>query len=160
MPKLFIGIDPSSERLAVSTYHRPEAPEQATNSFTNNFDGFEALMQWLAHQGASPEMSIVCVEATGVYAEALCYYLHEHGYPVSVESPHKVKRAFKTTNKNDPTDARQIAGYAYRYQDELPLWQPKAAIIEQIRVLLTTREQLVSTPMPGRWLRVSRRAWC
>ena len=110
MPTSFIGIDPAAERFAAATYHRPEAPERATASFANNFDGFEELTHWLTQHDATPATSIVCVEATGVYAEALCYYLHESGFTVSVESPHKVKRAFKTTNKNAPTDARQIVG--------------------------------------------------
>ena len=143
MPTLFIGIDPAAERFAAATYRGPQQPERDSAHFVNDFDGFEELTQWMAQHGATPETSIVCVEATGVYAEALCYYLHEHGYPVAVECAYKVKRAFKTTNKNDPTDARQIAEYAFRYRDELALWQPKIAIIEQVRVLLTTREQLV-----------------
>lgn len=142
MPKLFLGIDPAAHSFAVSTYRSPDAPERASASFTNDFDGFEELSEWLTEQGAISARTVVCVEATGVYAEALCYFLHEQGYSIAVESPHKVKRAFKTTNKNDPTDARQIAEYAYRYEDELPWWHPKTAIIEQIRVLLTTREQL------------------
>ena len=45
-------------------------------------------------------------------------------------------------NKTDSVDARQIAEYAYRFEDELPLWTPPEAIREQVRVLLRTREQL------------------
>ena len=153
MAAYFIGIDPAAERFTAATYRSPEAPERATAGFANDFDGFADLRQWLTEQGATPEYAIVCVEATGVYAEALCYFLHEQGYRVSVESPHKVKRAFKTTNKNDPTDARQIAEYAYRYQDELHRWAPTTAIIEQIRALLTTREQLVRQLSTNRNLR-------
>ena len=143
MPTLFIGIDPAAESFAAATYRGPQQAEQDKACFANDFDGFEELTQWMRQHGATPETSIICVEATGVYAEALCYFLNGQGYSVAVEGAHKVKRAFKTTNKNDPTDAKQIAEYAFRYQDELHLWSPKPAIIEQIRVLLTTREQLV-----------------
>ena len=45
-------------------------------------------------------------------------------------------------NKIDSVDARQIAEYAYRFEDELPLWTPPEATREQVRVLLRTREQL------------------
>ena len=90
------------------------------------------------------DQSIVCVEATGVYAEALCYYLYAHGLAVVLEDAGRVKRAFKQTNKNDPTDSRQIAEYAYRFLDQLKLWHPKALVLEQIRTLLMVREQLVS----------------
>lgn len=138
----FVGIDPALDTFAISLYHRP-AQAQPTTTFANDFDGFTACRCWLGEHGARPDVTVLCVEATGVYAEALCYFFHEQGYHLAVESPHKVKRAFKTTNKNDPTDARQIAEYAYRYEDELPSWVPKTAIIEQIRVLLTVRESLV-----------------
>lgn len=151
-PHCFIGIDPAQETFALSLFHGPNQ-DQPTTTFSNDFDGFSACRAWLSELGALPELTVICVEATGVYAEALCYFLHEQGYPVSVESPHKVKRAFKTANKNDPTDARQIAEYAYRYEDELPPWKPKTAIIEQIRVLLTTRESLVRQLVTNRNLR-------
>ena len=151
-PRCFIGIDPALESFCLSLFHGPNQ-DRPTTTFANDFDGFSTCQAWLSEHGALPERTVICVEATGVYAEALCYFLHEQGYRVSVESPHKVKRAFKTANKNDPTDARQIAEYAYRYEDELPLWEPKTAIIEQIRVLLTTRESLVRQLVTNRNLR-------
>jgi transposase len=107
-PRGFIGIDPALETFAISLYQGP-AQRQPTTTFANEFEGFSACRTWLSEHAATPEASVICVEATGVYAEALCYFLHEQGYPVSLESPQKVKRAFKTTTKNDPTDARQIA---------------------------------------------------
>ena len=49
-------------------------------------------------------------------------YLLSQGYRVSVESPLRVKRAFHPAgHKSDPVDSRQIAEYAYRFQDELNL---------------------------------------
>jgi len=52
------------------------------------------------------------------------------------------ERAFKTSaNKTDPTDAQQIAEYAYRYEDKLRFWEPPKAIVEHVRVLLRAREQ-------------------
>ena len=35
------------------------------------------------------------MEATGVYNEVLAHFLVANGYPVAVEPPLKVKRAFK-----------------------------------------------------------------
>lgn len=145
IPHFFIGIDPASETFAAAIFHSPEEADLLTAQFANELNGLDLFLRWLSDHDVSADDCIVCVEATGVYAETLCYFLHERGFPVVVEGPHQVKRAFKTnSNKNDPTDARQIAEYAFRFFDELRLWQPKAALIEQIRVLLTTREQLVS----------------
>ena len=90
--------------------------------------------------------------------EALCYWLYEQGFQIAIEGPHEVQRAFKTSgNKNDATDARQIAEYAFRFFDELTPWQPKAALIEQIRALLTTREQFVGQLTANRNLQKSLR---
>jgi len=108
-PHCFIGIDPAPETFAISLFRQPNQT-QPTTTFANDFEGFSACRTWLSEHKAIPEAPVICVEATGVYAEALCYFLDEQGYRISVESPQQVKRAFKTTNKNDPTDARQIVG--------------------------------------------------
>jgi transposase len=134
-PHAFVGIDPALESFAASIFHHPDQPGSTTATFANDLDGFTGLLTWLSAHRVEPEDALVCVEATGVYAEALCYYLQEQRFSVVVESPHKVKRAFKTTNKNDPTDSRQIAEYAYRFFDQLRPWQPREAVLEQIRTL-------------------------
>jgi transposase len=86
------------------------------------------------------------MEATGVYSEALAYFVHANGYRIAVEPPLKVKRAFDTCgHKSDAVDSRQIAEYACRCVDELAFWQPKAAILEQIKVLLTTPRAIQCT---------------
>ena len=88
---------------------------------------------------------MICLEATGVYSEVLVHFLAANGYPVAVEPPLKVKRAFKKPagHKSDPVDSQQIAEYAYRFWDELSLWVPRQEILEQIKTLLVTREQFV-----------------
>ncbi|MEO0083856.1 MAG: transposase, partial [candidate division WOR-3 bacterium] len=76
------------------------------------------------------------------YSEQLCYFLYSQGYQIAVEPPLKVKRAFsQSPKKTDIIDSKQIAEYAYRFYDELYRWQPNDEIVEQIKVLLTTREQ-------------------
>lgn len=157
-PGFFIGIDPASETFTASIFQGPGESDLLTAQFANEIDGFDAFLTWLkGHQVASDD-SMVCVEATGVYAEALCYYLHEQGVQVAVEGPQQVKRAFKTnSNKDDPTDAKQLAEYAFRFFDELRLWQPKEAVIEQIRTLLVAREQFVSPLWANRNLHQSLR---
>jgi transposase len=55
-----------------------------------------------------------------------------------------VKRAFHPAgHKSDPVDSREIAEYAYRFQDELIPWKPKDDLLEKIRQLLSVREQFV-----------------
>jgi transposase len=82
------------------------------------------------------------MEATGVYNEVLAHCLVANGYAVAIQPPLEVKRAFKPVgHKTDPVDSKQIAEYAYRFFDELRLWTPHERILEQIKTLLTTREQ-------------------
>jgi len=133
----FIGIDPAAESFTVCAYH--QAP---THTFANTTDGRAAFLKWLDQHPR--QTTLVLVENTGVYSEALAYELHEAAWPLVVVDPFKVWKAFGTSGpKTDPVDSRKIAEYGLRYTDRLTLWQPNAVIVEQVKVLLTTREQLV-----------------
>ncbi len=140
----YVGIDIGSETFACSILTNPDNDVYSQDELLNTPSGFEELEEWLAQHNVSSKNSIVCLEATGVYGESLCYWLNSRGYSVAVEPPQKVNRAFKIkSHKNDKIDSRQIAQYAYRFADELNFWKPRAEIIEQIAVLLSTREQFV-----------------
>jgi transposase len=113
--------------------------------FLNELDSFPKFLHWLQKNKLAPEQTILCMEATGVYGEALAYFLHAQGYHLAIETPLKVKRAFKPFGpKTDPVDSQQIAEYACRYWDELHLWTPNQQVLEQIKTLLNTREQFVT----------------
>lgn len=140
----FIGIDISSDDFTVSIFIHPELPIKTRGPFLNSSEGFEAFQQWLRSHHVNARNSILCLEATGVYGEQLCYWLKAQGFKVAIEPPLKVKRSFDTKgHKTDTIDSRQIAEYAFRFHDELKFWQPRHEIIEQIKVLLSTREQFV-----------------
>jgi transposase len=109
----------------------------------NNFDGFAELRKWLAENNIDPNNSVICLETTGVYSERICYYLHSRGFIVWSEAPHKVHRAFTRQSVNDKVAAIQIAEYAYRFFDKITPFEPKQEIVEDLRTLLSTREQLV-----------------
>ena len=78
------------------------------------------------------------------YSEQLLYQLHQSGWPLVLIEPIKVHKAFGDDSpKTDEIDSLKIAEYAWRFQDKLSLWKPHKAVVEQIKVLLTTREQIV-----------------
>lgn len=142
--QFYVGIDIANQDFTVSLLTTPQAPVDTLPKVPNNYAGFEQLEAWLISHGVHPNNSVLCMEATGVYGEALAYFLTAKGYWVAAEPPLKVKRAFPAKgHKNDTVDSVNIAEYAYRFTDELRVWRPKSTIIEQIRILLTTREQLV-----------------
>jgi transposase len=143
-PKHYVGIDISSDTFAVSLGGDPWKIVGKTVEFDNNPNGYTAMLAWLEQQGVQASQAVVCMEATGVYGEELAYYLVANQFRVAVEPPLKVKRAFMPHgHKNDRVDSQQIAEYSYRFFDELRFWQPRKEILEQIQVLLTTRELFV-----------------
>lgn len=144
MPKItyFIGVDISAASFAASIFEVPEKAIITEKTIPNSADGFESFVTWLKEHNATSLNSTICMEATGVYCEGLAHYLIAKGFRVSIEPPLKVKRAFDPVgHKTDAVDSKQIAEYAYRFSDELKMWQPKEEIIEKIRQLLACREQ-------------------
>lgn len=138
----FVGIDPAAESF-VATVRTAEAEVVCPKRFDNSSEGIAALADWLKEASLRRAETLVCVENTGVYSELLCYELDAAGYAVSLLDPHKVWKAFGDGPKTDPIDAGKIAEYGYRYYDRLVRWAPHGAIVEQVKVLLATREQFV-----------------
>jgi transposase len=144
-PKVVVGLDIGAETFAAAALRNASEAGEIKGSIANTPEGFDELAVWMKEGGISKEKSVVCLEATGVYGEAVCYYLINRGYRVAVESPLKVKRAFsQSAHKNDMVDARQIAEYGHRFYDELQWWNPPSEIMEQIHMLLSAREQFVT----------------
>jgi transposase len=140
--KFFIGLDIAAETFVASIYQHPKQPIITKEAINNNPEGFTMLISWLKEHNINQANSVICMEATGVYSEAVAHCLLAKGFKVSVEPPLKVKRAFDPVgHKTDPVDSKQIAEYAYRYSDELRFFQPKQEIVEKIRQLLIVREQ-------------------
>ena len=143
-PQYFVGIDIASETFTAAEGAAPWRLTVLPQQFDNDLASFPKFLGWLQEHSLNRANSVLCMEATGVYGEALAYYLHAQGYRLAVEPPLKVKRAFKPHGpKTDPVDSQQIAEYACRHWDELRWWQPNQAVLEQIKVLLSTREQFV-----------------
>jgi len=140
----FIGLDIAAETFTAAIGTTPWKLLVKGTEFANTPDGFQQLMAWMRQHHCVLEQTVLCMEATGVYGEALAYFLVAQGYRVAMEPPLKVKRAFQTNGrKTDAVDSQQIAEYACRYTDELVVWQPPSELVEQLKVLLSTREHLV-----------------
>lgn len=145
-PRFYVGIDVASASFtsAVGSMREHWQILVRPATFANEYDSFSKYVSWLHEHEIQPNNCVICMEATGVYNEVLAHFLSANGYAVVIEAPLKVKRAFKPEgHKSDPVDSTQIAEYAYRFWDELCLWNPRQEILEQIKTLLTTREQFV-----------------
>lgn len=141
--KNYFGIDIASETFAISLFQSPDQSVITKDSMANNEKGFQSLNIWLKDMRATVSNSVICMEATGVYGEAISHYLAAQGFKVAIEPPLKVKRAFNQDgHKTDAVDSAQIAEYAYRFFDELRFWQPPTEVIEKIKHFLSARELL------------------
>lgn len=136
----FVGIDIACDDFTATIVDQPDRVIGLREKINNRLDGFNNLDAWLSQQGVTIGNSVLCMENTGVYSEALCYYLVAAGYRVAVVPPHHAKKRFTTLTKTDRVDSKQLAEYACRYYDQLRFWRPREPVLEQIRVLYATRE--------------------
>lgn len=144
-PRYYVGIDMSSANFTISAGTKPWQIVTEAIDFENSQEGFGLLLTWLEQHDMQTDNTILCMEATGVYGEGLAYFVNAHEYRIAIEAPLKVKRAFMPHgHKNDQVDSQQIAEYSYRFYDELRYWEPREQILEQIKVLLSTREQFTT----------------
>ena len=81
-------------------------------TFANNTDGFAKLVEWVGKHGNGPVHA--CLEATGIYGEAVAVYLHDAGHIVSIINPLVIKKYIEMkliAVKTDKQDARNIADF-------------------------------------------------
>ena len=137
----FVGVDIASATFMACIGATPWKITIKPVKFENSEDGFISFLDWLKEHNLQAESAVVCMEATGVYSEGLAYFLYASGYTVAVEPPLNIQRKFPpNASKTDELDCQYIAEYAYRYQDKLSFWKPRAETLEQVKVLLTTRQ--------------------
>ena len=140
--KYFVGIDIASATFTACVGTTPWSIVVKPETFDNHEEGFTSFLGRLQEQNLPPDQTVVCMEATGVYGEGLAYCLYASGYTLAVEPPLNIQRKFPANrSKNDLQDSQHIAEYACRYSDKLSLWKPRDEILEQIKLLLTTRQQ-------------------
>ncbi len=137
----FVGVDIASTCFVACIGSAPWKLKVKPVKFANEEDGFVSFLEWLSEHDLKAESTVICMEATGVYSEGLAYFLYASGYTVAVEPPLNIQRKFPVNaSKMDELDCQYIAEYACRYVDKLSFWQPRAEILEQVKVLLTTRQ--------------------
>jgi len=138
MTQIVLGIDVSKRTLDVALIFEART---LCKQFKNSTDGFKSLADWLA----SLEIKQVhaCLEATGIYGEAVALFLHECGHLVSVVNPLRIKGYAQSNmqrNKTDRLDARLIADFCQTQKPES--WQPPSAEVKHLQSLVRRVEVL------------------
>jgi transposase len=126
-----LGIDVSKSKLDVALLINGKVKAKVVQ---NTRDGHQALLEWIAKSKASLPALHVCMEATGVYHEAVATTLHAAGFKVSVVNPACIKgfgHSENIRNKNDEIDAGLIARYCMVMEPEP--WTPPPLEQRQLR---------------------------
>lgn len=134
-----VGIDVSKMKLDVALLATGKLKNKVV---ANTGAGFAQLHAWLDRQGVSH--AHVCMEATGVYWEAVAEFLVDRGFRVSVVNPAQIKAfgaAMAVRSKTDAVDARVIAQFCAR-QQPAP-WQVPSPSVRALRALVRRRDALL-----------------
>jgi transposase len=106
-----VGIDVSKKKLDIALLMNGKVKSKVLD---NSSEGHQGLLEWLGKSKVDMAGLHVCMEATGVYYEAVALALHEAGLKVSVVNPSCIKgfgHSENIRNKNDAIDAGLIARY-------------------------------------------------
>jgi transposase len=126
-----LGIDVSKLKLDIALLINGKVKSKVV---PNTADGHQVLLEWLNKSKATLAVLHVCMEATGVYHEAVATALHAAGLKVSVVNPSCIKgfgHGENIRNKNDEIDAGLIARYCLVMHPEP--WTPPPLEQRQLR---------------------------
>jgi transposase len=139
-----IGIDVSKTTLDCAWLRDLESGKAKTKIWTNNSGGHKRLIEWATHNlGVGLSEIVFVMEATGVYHEALAYFLHGAGAQVVVTNPAQVRdyaKSLAIRSKNDRKDSLVLARYGLT--QPWRTWQPEAPEVRELRALLARLEAL------------------
>lgn len=147
-----IGIDIADKTFTASCVAPPPTFDRLFfgQTLEQNDAGYQGLLNLLSFQQILIDQASIIMEATGVYSERLCHFLHAHGFLIYVEPPLSIRKGFYEKEKTDPVDSAQIGEYFFRFGDRLHPWYPPDVIIDQIATLLSSRELLVKMQTAGK----------
>lgn len=142
-----VGIDFGSEQMDVKLgveYEDGIRKILFSRRFENRESGFKSLDGWSKEKCRQKDVEVrVSCEATGVYHERCCYFLHALGYYVTVEVPSRVKNYKKSCgyhSKNDNIDATALAYMGL--EKNLRKWEPINSFYYELRSLTRYHQSL------------------
>ena len=139
----YVGIDIAKATLDWAVYGSKGIVFQTTTA--NSVAGIKTALRLLKTlPGWNPNQVVFCMEHTGIYNAHLLDFLHKLRLPIWLESSLQIKKAGGLQRgKTDAIDAQRIAEYAYRFRDQLRLWEPPRQVVQQLALLSATRQRLI-----------------
>ena len=151
--RYFIGVDISKATLDWAVFDGKTVLLQSQSA--NSEVGIKATLKLIkALPGFTIAGSVCCMEHTGIYKAHLLSYLRKISFPIWLENSLQIKKAGGLQRgKNDRTggpaiDAQpvrrsDIAEYAFRFRDQMRLWQPPRPVLQKLAALSTLRQRLL-----------------
>ena len=145
--KQIVGIDVAQKDLVVCVGRMYDdwSPElYASKTFVNTQKGMEELVLWVKKQTAPQVPVRFVMEATGVYHEALAYFLDEKNYDLSIVMPSKISNYLRTLDVKTITDSTASQAITvFGLERKLDSWKRPKEIYRRLRQLTRERDQLV-----------------
>jgi transposase len=146
--KQVVGIDVAQKELVVSIGNMDREASvgiYAYKTFVNNERGFTAMILWVKkHTDADSPLRYV-MEATGVYHEALAYFLSDKTYSVSIVMPNKITNFFRTLEIKTVTDKSMSEAIAlFGLEKKMEDWIQPKKVFRELRQVTRERDQLVA----------------
>ncbi|RRV78732.1 IS110 family transposase [Stutzerimonas stutzeri] len=135
-----LGVDVSKKKIDCALMLGAKFKNKV---FANTPEGFASLCAWI-DQHAQDSVH-ACMEATGVYWEALAVHLANAGHRISVINPALAKahaQSLGLRSKTDAIDARALADYCRQRQPEL--WVAPTPSEQRLRALVLRLQGLVA----------------
>lgn len=141
-----VGLDISKDTLQVclsviDTTGRVTV--KATTKAANTAKGFATVAAWVSRHCKFALPLTYLMESTGVYHEAIAWYLHQQDQAVSILLPNKAKYYLKSLgykSKNDKIDAQGLSRMGLEQQ--LPVWKPLSKNLYSLRLLTRQHQRL------------------
>ena len=144
--KQVVGIDVAQKELVVSLGKMDQqwTPQLSGHkTFTNNSKGFNDLREWVKKYTDEQVEVRYVMESTGVYHEALAYYLVGQECAVSIILPNKISNYFRTLQVRTITDkSASEAICLFGLERKLENWKRPSPLYKRLRQLTRERDQL------------------
>lgn len=145
--KQVVAIDVAQDELVVCLGRLNEDFSKelfAHKNFGNHKNGFTEMVKWVSRQMVKDLSVLYVMEATGVYHEALAYFLDGHQKELSVVLPNKISNYAKSLDIKTVTDKTSSEAIAlFSLERELDKWRRPAAVYLLMRQLTRERGQLL-----------------
>lgn len=144
--KQVAGIDVAQKELVVTLGEMDEqwSPKiTGHKTFANSSKGFNELRAWVSRHTREQAGVRYVMESTGVYHEALAYYLAGEGCSVSIVLPNKISNYFRTLQVRTITDkSASEAICLFGLERKLDDWKQPDPLYKTLRQLTRERGQL------------------